>query len=95
VIILSKWDPMQEAALAHALKMNSLDAQEARWKAQYDLATDSSYSSLYFSSVRIGASIVTKVVENILVSHPDISSGQTCSAYLNFIRTCFFLPFYS
>lgn len=49
--------------------MNSLDAHEGRWKAQFDLATNSSsyYSSLYFSSIRIGASIVTKVVENLQV----------------------------
>lgn len=47
--------------------MDSLDSHEARWKAQFDISsTDSSYySSLYFSSMRIGASIVTKVVENL------------------------------
>ena len=60
---------MDEEALAHETKMNSLDAHEGRWKAQYDLASNSSsyYSSLYFSSMQIGASIVTKVVENLQV----------------------------
>jgi hypothetical protein len=47
--------------------MCALDGHEARWKAHFDLASDSSsyYSSLYVSSTRIGASIVTKVVENL------------------------------
>lgn len=60
---------MEEQALAHEAKMSALDTQEARWKAQFDLASDSSsyYSSLYVSSTRIGASIVTKVVENLQV----------------------------
>jgi hypothetical protein len=61
---------MEEEALAHESKMSALDAHEARWKAQFDLqqANNSSYySSLYVSSMRIGASIVTKVVENLQV----------------------------
>lgn len=66
-----KWDPVEEELLAHDAKMDSLDSHEARWKAQFDISsTESSYySSLYFSSMRIGASIVTKVVENLQVSN--------------------------
>jgi len=64
---LSEWDPVEEELIAHDAKMDSLDSHEARWKAQFDIASNESsyYSSLYFSSMRIGASIVTKVVENL------------------------------
>lgn len=65
---------MDEEALVIEAKMNSLDAHESRWKAQFDLATNNSsyYSSLYFSSIRIGASLVTKVVENLQLNVRNI-----------------------
>jgi vacuolar protein sorting-associated protein 13D len=75
--------------------MSSLDAHEGRWKAQYDLASNSSsyYSSLYFSSMQIGASIVTKVVENLQVGYLEISllllirnSFLQCNFHLLFDR---------
>ena len=58
---------MEEDIISHEAKMSALDSHEARWKAHNDLAANSAsyYSSLYFSSMRIGASIVTKVVENL------------------------------
>ncbi len=65
---------MEEEGLALESKMSALDAHEGRWKAQFDLEqqqqsnSSSYYSSLYVSSMRIGASIETKVVENLQVS---------------------------
>ncbi|CAG7684383.1 unnamed protein product [Allacma fusca] len=71
---LSEWDPMEEEILSQESKMNSLDGHEARWKAHNDLAANASsyYSSLYFSSMRIGASIVTKVVENLQLNVKNV-----------------------
>jgi len=64
---LTKWNVLDEAAAAHEAKMAALDAQENEWKAKFD-ATPSYYSALHVSSTRVGASIVTKVVENLHVS---------------------------